>query len=113
MDIKKILDRLERIDHKEYKTSFEFADSATFEEMERCFKERMIMADYITNLQDKNIELTKKIKFNEKSRRKMQQSLMIQLEDYKSRIEKAIEYFEICLFEENINILYKILKGVK
>ena len=51
-DIKEILDRLERIDHKEYQTAFEFADSATFDEMARCFKERMIMADYITNLQE-------------------------------------------------------------
>ena len=48
--IKKILDRLERIDHKEYNTAFEFADSASFEEIARCFKERMIMADYINNL---------------------------------------------------------------
>ena len=30
-EIKEILDRLERIDHIEYKCSFEFADSASFE----------------------------------------------------------------------------------
>lgn len=46
------------------------------------------LLDYITNLQEENIELKKKIKFNEKSRRKMQQSLMTQLEDYKSKCEK-------------------------
>ncbi len=49
-EIKEILNRLERIDHKEY-TAFEFADSATFDEMARCFEERKKMADYITNLQ--------------------------------------------------------------
>lgn len=38
-EIKEILDRLERIDHKEY-IAFEFADSATFDEMARCFEER-------------------------------------------------------------------------
>lgn len=51
-EIKEILDRLERIDHKKYKTAFEFADSAEFDEMASCFEERMIMADYITNLQE-------------------------------------------------------------
>lgn len=52
-EIKKILDRLERIDHKEYICGFEFADSASFDEMARCFEERKKMANYITNLQQK------------------------------------------------------------
>ena len=55
-EIKEILDRLERIDHKEY-IAFEFADSATFDEMARCFDERKKMADYITNLQKELEEL--------------------------------------------------------
>ena len=50
-EIKKILDRLERIDHKEYSCDFEFADSSTFDETARCFEERKKMANYITNLQ--------------------------------------------------------------
>jgi len=50
-EIKEIIDRLERIDHKEY-IAFEFADNATFDEMARCFEERKKMADYITNLQN-------------------------------------------------------------
>jgi len=39
-EIKEILDRLERIDHKEYSGGFEFADSTTFDEECRCFEER-------------------------------------------------------------------------
>ncbi len=58
---KKILDRLERIDHKEYSCDFEFADSATFDEMARCFEERKKMADYITNLQQENERLNSRI----------------------------------------------------
>jgi uncharacterized protein YjgD (DUF1641 family) len=57
-NIKEILDRLERIDHKEY-IAFEFADSATFDEVARCFEERKKMADYITNLQEENERLRK------------------------------------------------------
>ena len=62
-EIKEIIDRLKRIDHKEY-IAFEFADSATFDEMAKCFEERKKMADYITNLQQKNenaIELCKSL----------------------------------------------------
>ena len=59
-EIKEILDRLERIDHKEY-IAFEFADSATFDEMARCFEERKKLADYITNLQKENKQLKDKI----------------------------------------------------
>ena len=36
--IKEILDRLEKIDHKEYNCDFEFADSASFEEKEYYFQ---------------------------------------------------------------------------
>ena len=52
-EIKEILDRLERIDHKEYSGGFEFADSSTFDEGCRCFEERKKLADYITNLQER------------------------------------------------------------
>lgn len=54
-----------------------------------------LLLDYITNLQEENKELKKKITFNEKSRRKMQQSLMEQIETYKSRNEKAINILEL------------------
>lgn len=57
-EIKEILDRLERIDHKEYSCGFEFADSGSFDEDCRCFEERKIMADYITNLQQEINKLT-------------------------------------------------------
>lgn len=53
-EIKEILDRLERIDHKEYSCGFEFADSGSFDEDCRCFEERKKMANYITNLQQEN-----------------------------------------------------------
>ena len=66
-EIKEILDRLERIDHKEYSGGFEFADSGSFDEDCRCFEERKKLANYITNLQKEN-------------------------ENYKSRNEKAVEY---------------------
>lgn len=45
-----ILSRLERIDHKEYSSGFEFADSSTFDEMARCFEERKILAKEIERL---------------------------------------------------------------
>lgn len=75
-EIKEILDRLERIDHKEYSGGFEFADSSTFDEMARCFEERKKMADYITNLQESEAYYYGQYK------------------DYKSRCEKAVEYIE-------------------
>lgn len=52
-EIKKILDRLERLDHKSYCCGFEFADSGTFEETCDCFEERKKLANCITNLQQK------------------------------------------------------------
>lgn len=39
-EIKETLDRLDRIDHKEYSCGFEFADSSSFDEVCRCFEER-------------------------------------------------------------------------
>ena len=111
-EIKEILDRLERIDHKEY-IAFEFADSATFDEMARCFDERKKLADCITNLEQENRankDLIPYFKNKEKDLKKQIKSLQqenerlhIQLEDkaneqiktmyleYKSRNEKAIE----------------------
>ena len=56
-EIKEILDRLARIDHKEYSCGFEFADSGSFDEDCRCFEERKKMANYITNLQQENKQL--------------------------------------------------------
>lgn len=121
-EIKEILDRLERIDHKEY-IAFEFADSATFEEMARCFEERKKMADYITNLQEENERLKKNkpysytdtnwddlleyngmkwINYDRYKELKDSSPLdeafyngVYKLEqDYKSRIDKAIEYID-------------------
>ena len=58
-----------------------------------------LSATEIADLEQKNKELIQKIKFNEKSRRKMQQSLMKQIDTLeqqckkqKEAIDKAIEY---------------------
>ena len=75
-EIKEILDRLERIDHKEYSGGFEFADSGSFDEDCRCFEERKKLANYITNLQEENEKLLKKSYSDD------------------VRITKAIEYIE-------------------
>ena len=62
-EIKEILDRLERIDHKEYNCGFEFADSGSFDEDCRCFEERKKMANYITNLQQENKQLKEELEY--------------------------------------------------
>ena len=102
-EIKEILDRLERIDHKEYSCGFEFADSGSFDEDCRCFEERKKMANYITNLQQEN-------------------------QKYKEVIDKATEYIESKEYEygdeeqdnyiydigfDEVNELLDILKGMK
>ena len=61
-EIDKILSRLERIDHKNYSCSFEFADSGSFQETCRCFDERKKLANYIKDLQQ---ELNQKNKIIE------------------------------------------------
>ena len=88
-EIKEILDRLERIDHKEY-IAFEFADSATFDEMARCFEERKKMANYITNLQEE-LEYQKQAEqeYNEKHTK-----LMKKYKELQERKDKAIKYLE-------------------
>jgi len=60
--IEEILDRLERIDHKEYCGGFEFADSTTFVEIGRCFDERKQLSNYTRKLQQENNQLKKEIK---------------------------------------------------
>jgi cob(I)alamin adenosyltransferase len=59
VNIEEILNRLERIDHKEYRCGFEFADSSTFNEMARCFEERKILAKEIERLNNIINELEK------------------------------------------------------
>lgn len=113
-EINKILDRLERIDHKEYSGGFEFADSASFDETTRCFEERKKMANYITNLQQKIEQyenpddltlfymwLDEKAKDKMKELQQENQILKEHLEAYKKdgdetqdRIDKAIDYIE-------------------
>ena len=87
-----------------------------------------LSATEIADLEQKNKELINKIKFNEKSRRKMQQSLMKQINELeqqckkqKEAIDKAIEYIEkfipidedtILMKERQRNHLLDILKEV-
>lgn len=54
----------------------------------------------IADLEQKNKELINKIKFNEKSRRKMQQSLMKQIDELEQQVQKQKEVIE--------KIVYKI-----
>lgn len=124
-EIKEILDRLKRIEHKTYSCAFEFADSASFQEMCRCFEERKKLAACITNLQQElerykhyskttgieelmqeNEYLKKHQRFHKKfgndyifcveGDKETYKDLLLEkqeeLEDYKSRFEKAIEY---------------------
>ena len=100
-EIKKILDRLENIDHKEYSCSFEFADTATFTETARCFEERKKMANYITNLQEEN-ESLKEIAKLRKDTLIMNQKKVDNLQE---RIDKAIKLLkEAGCYEEDTKI---------
>lgn len=121
-EIKEILDRLERIDHKEYSGGFEFADSGSFDEDCRCFEERKKLANYITNLQEiadvynrkyREVKMLKEQLLYEKENTKV----------YKSRIENAIEYInnnsyfadnivKTMVFKDYSSILLNILQGV-
>lgn len=110
-NIKEILDRLERIDHKEYSGGFEFADSASFNEMARCFEERKKMANYITNLQQENervkLILLKAIEFIETNpliwKPNMEITKLIENPDLKDRLFYTAD--------EWLNKLHTILKG--
>lgn len=73
-----------------------------------------LSATEIADLEQKNKELINKIKFNEKSRRKMQQSLMKQINELeqqckkqKEAIDKAIEYIEKFIPIDEDTILMK------
>lgn len=57
----------------------------------------------IADLEQKNKELIQKIKFNEKSRRKMQQSLMKQIDTLEPQVKKQKEVID------KINL---IIKGI-
>ena len=107
--------------NNETKEVLDFKENADYKRLS-C-DEIAILRDYITNLDEKNKELKKKITFNEKSRRKMQQSLMEQIEDYKSRIDKATAYIKnTCCIQPNeecnidlrydeVDYLLNILRG--
>lgn len=86
-EINKILSRLERIDHKEYSCSFEFADSGSFEETCMCFDERKKLAKYIQELQQENKQL--KDNWNKLKNIAKSQS------DFKQKLGNDRVYFEI------------------
>ena len=114
-EIKKILDRLERIDHKENICSFEFADSSTFDEVCDCWEERKKLANYIIDLQqakdklqndyqeardridelqEENKELNDDIiwwKNRFYGQQIYDESYKVLSRDYKERIDKALE----------------------
>ena len=101
-EIREILDRLERIDHKDY-IAFEFADSATFDEMARCFEERKKLADCITNLQER---IDKAIEYIENN------SLYDEILDYDYEENPYVSYTTDEYAKENLlNILQGKDKG--
>lgn len=53
-----------------------------------------LSATEIADLEQKNKELINKIKFNEKSRRKMQQSLMKQIDELEQQVKKQKEVID-------------------
>ena len=89
-EIKNILDRLERIDHKEYGVAFEFADSATFDEMARCFGERKLFAIYIKSLQQK-VEQLENENFQLKMEWALVKSALDTSEERLEQLEKEIK----------------------
>ena len=101
-DIKEIRDTIN------YLKSYVNERLLTYTKIDKHDRAIKTLLDYITNLQEENEELKKKITFNEKSRRKMQQSLMEQIEIYKSRIDKAVEKLNsllpICIMPNNMLI---------
>lgn len=94
-EIKEIIDRLERIDHKEY-IAFEFADSATFDEMARCFEERKKLADCITNLQEEVNKLTAESTEWENRTYHWQDKAEVLQEENDRHFKEAIRYENAC-----------------
>jgi hypothetical protein len=88
VNIEEILSRLERIDHKEYSSGFEFADSSTFDEMSRCFKERKILSKEIERLNNILKMLKDKLDFAKR-----------QEEEKLNRIERCMAYNKYILHE--------------
>jgi len=113
-EIKEILDRLKKIDHKEY-IAFEFADSATFDEMARCFEERKKMADYITNLQEENEHLNdllgNALKSYEEQREKIDKAIvLIKNDDIIVKIQEFENKYTVNFYDKKEDLL-NILTG--
>ena len=100
-EIKEILDRLERIDHKEY-IAFEFADSATFDETARCFEERKKLADYITNLQNENMKYDQCLTELTDNYKDLQKELT-NLQEENERLKKQITEYQDEIFARDNN----------
>lgn len=66
-----------------------------------------LSATEIADLEQKNKELINKIKFNEKSRRKMQQSLMKQINELEHQCKKQKEVIDDC--KEDISNLLNVI----
>lgn len=129
-EIKEILYRLKRIDHKEYSCGFDYAERGSFDEDCRCFEERKIMADYITNLQQdldkandiiekdrqfnqgRLLDVAKLKEENERLKEELKNRPIVdftfdvykELEDYKSRCEKASVILNNIYLLDNVTI---------
>ena len=103
MNIEEILNRLERIDHKEYSGGFEFADSSTFDEMGRCFEERKILAKEIERLKEQlNDEIDDELK---------QSEIMVKQQNEIERLNNIINELEKWLEEAIETISHISLNG--
>ena len=71
------------------------------------------LLDYITNLQQENKELKKNKLTPDELANLLNQELIKQRDDYKSRVEKAVEYIKINFVEDIITVktLLNILNG--
>ena len=81
----------------------------------QCINYKYYHNDCIENLQEENKkqkekvrELATKIKFNEKSRRKMQQSLMKQIDDLEQQYKKQKETIDKVI--NDLNIILEIVR---
>ena len=101
-EIKIILEKLkDNIPIEEYRSEGTSDGLTHYEKDKDSWQYKLL--DYITNLQEENKELKKKITFNEKSRRKMQQSLMEQIEIKNEGFKATVE--ELCETSEKLEQL--------
>lgn len=109
-EIEKLLDRLERIDHKKYCCDFEFADSSSFDEVCMCFEERKILANYVKELQQENKQLKERVEYLERSNNRREETIIEERKEI-SDLEERINNQEFLLKSQGKELkeLYSII----